>query len=116
MKELKPIDWGDLPEKLRASIKPQMDSLQKALESPIPTYFVKNAKKEKALSKKKKKKVKWDYGWQEALHSAWIVMDSFDYFVTNHSKIHKNKEYEDVINKAQQALFDVYQKIGCSRK
>lgn len=38
-KDLKPVDWGDLPQKLRNSIKPQMDSLEAAMtatNTPTP--------------------------------------------------------------------------------
>lgn len=58
--------------------------------------------------------VPWDFGHHEALHSAWIVMESFDKFVATHYKVDKegNAELKAQIEKTQDELYKTYSMIG----
>ena len=59
-----------------------------------------------------KKKQKWDYGWQEALHSAYIIMDSFEKYVAEHPKVSGNKKLKRQAEKTFDELWEMYQQIG----
>lgn len=54
-----------------------------------------------------------DYYRHEALHSAWVVQEMLNRFVseTHYSSLVNNPKLEDALNKANQALHEVYSAI-----
>lgn len=61
---------------------------------------------------KKSKKQPNDYGRHEALHTASVIAEMVETHLINHPEIEKVPEWEDLAEKAHQALFDLYQAIG----
>lgn len=59
-----------------------------------------------------KRKAKWDYGDQEALHTAWVTMEMFEQYVAGHPKVIESKKLRKQAEKTFTAMWDMYQAIG----
>lgn len=52
------------------------------------------------------------FGCHEALHMASVLMMTVDRELCEHPAVQQNKEWAALADKARQALYELYQKIG----
>lgn len=53
-----------------------------------------------------------DYAAHEALHTAYVLMDSYGTYVGEHPWVEENPDIAAKVEKAMEAMMDVYQSIG----